>query len=48
MDEFADLLSTIFDEGIFGDNRSDRRREPAIVYQRFLCGGPKQLNINDR
>jgi hypothetical protein len=26
-----------------------RRREvPPIVYERYLCGGPRRLNINDR
>jgi hypothetical protein len=25
-----------------------RREAPPIVYERYLCGGPRRLNINDR
>jgi hypothetical protein len=25
-----------------------RGEAPAAVYERYLCGGPRQLNINDR
>ena len=49
MDNFGDILETIFGEGVFGEaeDRMERREEP-VVYERYLCGGPKYLNINDR
>ena len=50
MDNLGDILGTIFGEGVFGEaeERMERREEPAFVYERYLCGGPKYLNINDR
>ena len=35
--------------GLFGSGRENEGSDqPQIVYERFLCGGPKSLNINDR
>ena len=51
MDNLGDILGTIFGEGIFGEveERMERREAPVTVaYERYLCGGPKYLNINDR
>jgi hypothetical protein len=50
MDNLGDILGTIFGEGVFGeiDERPERREAPVIVYERYLCGGPKYLGINDR
>jgi hypothetical protein len=56
----GDILGGLFDngeaaEGVMGltdlfapDGR--RRAEPAapIVYERFLCGAPRRLHLNDR
>jgi hypothetical protein len=56
----SDLIGGIFgsDAGIEGamglaevlspDERNRREALPFIVYERYLCGGPRQLNINDR
>jgi hypothetical protein len=39
----------ILDVGAFLAPEARRRREaPPVVYERYLCGGPRQLNINDR
>ena len=49
MDNLGDIFETIFGEEVFGER--DERRESGdepIVYERYLCGGPKYLNINDR
>ncbi len=50
MDNLGDILETIFGEGVFGEaeDRSERREAPVVVYVRYLCGGPKYLDINDR
>ncbi len=37
---FAELLAP--------EGRRQRGATPPIVYERYLCGGPRQLNINDR
>ena len=34
--------------GLFGGGQREREPGEAIVYERYLCGGPKYLNINDR
>ena len=44
MDEIVEVLGAIFE----GTERPERRDEPAVVYERYLCGGPKELDINDR
>jgi hypothetical protein len=41
--EAGEALEEVFDEG-----RPDEREQPYVVYERYLCGGPKILNINDR
>jgi hypothetical protein len=51
MDGFVDILSAIFEQ--IGDERPERpefreQEQPVFVYERYLCGGPKYLNINDR
>ena len=35
--------------GIFGGGKSTEREigQP-VTYERYLCGGPKNLNMNDR
>jgi hypothetical protein len=33
---------------IFSPEGRRGREGPAIVYERYLCGGPRELNINDR
>ena len=53
MDNLGDILGTIFGEGfgegVFGEGRAENReQQPVIAYERYLCGGPKYLNINDR
>jgi hypothetical protein len=49
MDDFGEILGTIFGERIFGGREErDEPQEAPIVYERYLCGGPKDLNINDR
>lgn len=50
MEGFGEILGEIFGERVFGEaeERMERREEPAYVYERYLCGGPKYLNINDR
>ena len=48
MDNFGEILGELFGEEVFGGERDERRDEPNIVYERYLCGGPKYLNINDR
>ena len=49
MDDLGELLGTIFGEGIFGgrEARDEGPQEAPIVYERYLCGGPKYLDIND-
>jgi len=54
----GDVLGGIFGgdaaaEGVMGlgevfSPEGRRGEAPAIVYERYLCGGPRQLNINDR
>jgi hypothetical protein len=55
----GDLLGGLFGveagaEGVrgamemFGGERGRDREVEPYVYERYLCGGPKQLNINDR
>ncbi len=35
--------------GIFGGGEPPKREPGApVTYERYLCGGPKILNINDR
>ncbi|MBC5800259.1 MAG: hypothetical protein GIX03_06160 [Candidatus Eremiobacteraeota bacterium] len=35
--------------GLFGSAREEQRGEgEPIIYERYLCGGPKTLGINDR
>ena len=34
--------------GLFGGGKREREPGEAVTYERYLCGGPKNLNINDR
>ena len=56
----GDALGEIFGsdgaaEGAMGLGRDSLARRPrsrrnptAVVYERYLCGGPRKLNVNDR
>jgi hypothetical protein len=33
---------------LLGPQERGRGEMPTIVYERYLCGGPRTLNINDR
>ena len=58
--DLVDMLGSLFGEsaegegaaallgGLFGGEKRSREPGEAIVYERYLCGGPKYLNINDR
>lgn len=48
MDDFGEILGELFGERVSESERDERRGEANIVYERYLCGGPKYLNINDR
>jgi hypothetical protein len=52
-DMFGEIFGEAGAEGAMGiaELLSPEGRRPevqAIVYERYLCGGPRKLNINDR
>ncbi len=59
MDGFGELLGGLFGDsaeggfgemiaGIFGGGEPPSEQGQPVTYERYLCGGPKDLNLNDR